>query len=217
MLEANSCWRGHHVLPAVCRHQRSNLLLSQPIRDAWPRLRNAAPSLWHHKLHSTRWCSNQFVDDGSFRTPPIVARRSCVDVHLPPDHCRPGWEIRGALGGFCCGRLGRCRISILLHVHLGTRYSIDSKLDSTTEMYNLCSDEDVPVTLYDVRHDPCLLLLFRLATNIFEHLVHLLQCLAPSLRYEEVRKNKCQETEYCEEDVCAFVRVLNEWRCNKTL
>jgi hypothetical protein len=73
------------------------------------------------------------------------------------------------------------------------------------------------MSLHNVRHDPNLLLLFRLTTDIFENLIHLFQGSACSLRDEEEGEHEGEETEDGEECVCACASVLNQGRRYKAL
>ena len=74
-----------------------------------------------------------------------------------------------------------------------------------------------PVSLNNLRHDPRLLLLFRLTADVLEHLIHLLEGLARRFRNTEERKDEGEETEDGEEGVRARASVLDERRCDKTL
>lgn len=73
------------------------------------------------------------------------------------------------------------------------------------------------LSLDNVAHDARLLLLFRLAADVLEHLVHLLQRLAGGLGDEEECEDKGEKAEDCEKGVCAVAGVLDERGSNETL
>ena len=100
------------------RHQRSHLLLALSLRNTRPGLRNAASAFWHHQLHAARWCCNKSVDYGSLWTPTVAPCGCCSHVHLPSHHRRLGWQVWWPMAGLRSGRLGCCRLPILLHVQL---------------------------------------------------------------------------------------------------
>jgi hypothetical protein len=74
-----------------------------------------------------------------------------------------------------------------------------------------------PLTFHDLCHDPRLLLLFRFAADVFEHFIHLLECLAGCFGNTEKREYESEETEDCEEGVCTSARVLDERRRDEAL
>jgi hypothetical protein len=61
------------------------------------------------------------------------------------------------------------------------------------------------------------LLLFRLAADILEHLVHLLKCFARGFRHKEKCENEGEQTKDGEEGVGSEASVLDERRSYKTL
>lgn len=73
------------------------------------------------------------------------------------------------------------------------------------------------LSFYNFPHDSLLLLLLRLATNVLEHLIHLLECLAGRFRDKEKREDKGEEAENSKERVRAETGVLDERWCNETL
>ena len=75
----------------------------------------------------------------------------------------------------------------------------------------------IPLPLHNISHDPRLLLLFRLAANIFEYLVHLLERLTSRFRDAEECKDKSKKTEDSEERIRAVAGVLNERRRDEAL
>jgi hypothetical protein len=66
-------------------------------------------------------------------------------------------------------------------------------------------------------HDARLLLLLRFAADVLEHLVHIFQAPACSLRYDEVGEDEGEQAEDCKECVGSETGVLNERRSDETL
>jgi hypothetical protein len=81
----------------------------------------------------------------------------------------------------------------------------------------MLSDIGSPAPLHNLRHDPRLLLLLGFAADVFEHIVHLLQCPPGRLGNAEEGEDKRNKTEDREEDVGSCPGVLNQGWCNETL
>lgn len=75
----------------------------------------------------------------------------------------------------------------------------------------------VLLAFHNIAHDASLLLLFRLAADILEHLVHFLKCFARGFRHNEKCENEGEQTKDGEEGVGSKASVLDERRSYKTL
>jgi hypothetical protein len=116
MLEAHRRRRRHHVLPAICRHQRPNLLLALALRDPGPGLRDATPALRHHQLYAARWRGHESVDHGPVWAAAPVARRRGRHVRVPRCHRGAGGQIWRAMGELRSRGLGRGGLPVRVHV-----------------------------------------------------------------------------------------------------
>jgi hypothetical protein len=81
----------------------------------------------------------------------------------------------------------------------------------------MLSDVGSPAPLHNLRHDSRLRLLLGFAADVFEHIIHLFQCLPGRLGNAPESEEKCNKTKDREEGVGPCPRVLNQGWCNETL